>query len=35
MSAAIGRSTMAASARSAGALFRRSQNRQLMCGGRT
>ena len=34
MSAAIGRSTMVASARSAGVLVRRSQNQQLMRGGR-
>ena len=34
MSADIGRSTMAASARSTAVLFRRSQNRQLMRGGR-
>ena len=34
MSAAIGRSAMAAPARSAGVLFLRSQNRQLMRGGR-
>ena len=34
MSAAIGRSTIVASARSAGVLLRRSQNRQLMRGGR-
>ena len=34
MRAAIGRSAMAASARSAGVLFRRSQNRQSMRGGR-